>query len=111
VLNMSSDMLQQFFDHIAIKGGWPVSEQVQFKLDTIQNKAINIKINGEALDSNRNYHVVMPDYIANGGDDCSMLKKMPQQNLNVLLRDAMLEYLNLHKDTIAPVLEKRIYYE
>lgn len=111
VLNMSSDRLQQFFDHIALKGGWPVSKQVQFKLDTLQNKAVDIKINGERLDSNRNYQVAMPDYIANGGDECSMLKTIPQQNLNILLRDAMLKYLKTHNDTIAPILEKRIIYE
>jgi len=111
VLNLSSDMLQQFFNHIALKGGWPVSEQVQFKLDTLKNKAVDIKINGEVLDLNRIYKVVMPDYIANGGDECSMLKTIPQQNLNILMRDAMLDYLSIHNDTIAPTLEKRIYYE
>lgn len=111
VLEMSAEMVQQFFNHIAVNGGWPVSKQIQFKLDTIQNKAVDIKINGKQLSTKKNYHVVMPDYIANGGDDCAMLKQIPQYNLNILMRDAMLNYLYAHKDTIAPKLEKRIYYE
>jgi len=112
VLNMSPEMLQQFFDHIVLKGsGWPLSKQAQFKLDTAKNRALNIKINGEDSTLKESYSVVMPDYIANGGDDCYMLKNIPQQNLNILIRDAMLNYLKVNKDTIAPNLENRMYYE
>lgn len=111
VLEMSAEMVQQFFNHIAVNGGWPVSKHIQFKLDTVQNKAVDIKINGKQLSNKKKYQVVMPDYIANGGDDCTLLKQIPQYNLNILMRDAMLDYLYAHKDTIAPKLEKRIYYE
>jgi len=111
VLEMSSEIIQQFFNHIATNGGWPVSKQVQFKLDSELGKASNIKINGANVTAAESYQVVMPDYIADGGDDCSMLKTIPQYNLNILMRDAMVEYLHSHKDTITSSLEKRIYYE
>ncbi len=112
VLNMTPEMLQQLFDHIVAKGaGWPISKQVHFKLDSVNQQASNIKINNEDIGSKQNYQVLMPDYIANGGDDCRMLKSIPQHNLNILIRDAMLSYLKINKDTIAPNLEKRMYYE
>ena len=34
----------------------------------------------------------MLDYVANGGDDCVMLKSIPQQNNGYLFRDAVLDY-------------------
>lgn len=111
VLELDKATLQEFFDHIAAKGGWPVSKEVAFKLDTVLLKASNITINGQKIDRKDTYKVVMPDYIANGGDQCSMLKPVAKNNLTLLLREAMLNYLYSNIDTISPGLDNRIYYE
>ena len=33
------------------------------------------------------------DYVANGGDDCTMLKPIPQLNNGYIFRDAVFDYL------------------
>jgi hypothetical protein len=38
----------------------------------------------------------MIDYVANGGDDCNMLRPIAQQNKGYILRDAIIEYLAAH---------------
>jgi 2',3'-cyclic-nucleotide 2'-phosphodiesterase (5'-nucleotidase family) len=90
---VSGAVLKQLLNHIAGRGGWPMAG-LQFKIETAGNikTATDILINGAPLDENKTYAIANSDYIANGGDDCIMLKKIPQQNKNILLRDAFLEY-------------------
>lgn len=87
---LNGKLLQEFLDHIASKGGWPVSG-LSF---TISNrKATNVKINGIGIDQNKNYTVALLDYVANGGDDANMLRGVPQKNMGYIYRDAILEYM------------------
>lgn len=90
ILEMKGQVVQQLFDHIAAKGGWPISQQVQF---TIQdNRAKNISINGQALDFNQTYRMAISDYIANGGDQCTFLKTLKRVTVGKLIRDALIEF-------------------
>lgn len=83
--------LQEFFDHIAGKGGWPVANMsYQIK----NKKAINIKINGKPIEAAKSYTMATLDYVANGGDNASMLRKIPQVNHGFLFRDALIEYVS-----------------
>lgn len=69
---LTGAQLQEFFNHVASIGGWPVSGMSY----QIKNKqAVNIRIAGTPLDMNRNYTMAILDYVANGGDDAVMLKK------------------------------------
>jgi 2',3'-cyclic-nucleotide 2'-phosphodiesterase (5'-nucleotidase family) len=85
-------VLQEFLDLIARKGGWPVSG-VTFNI--VNGKAANVKIGNEPLDVAKKYTIANSDYIANGGDDCEMLKKVPQENNYILLRDVFIEYFKM----------------
>jgi 2',3'-cyclic-nucleotide 2'-phosphodiesterase (5'-nucleotidase family) len=88
--SLKGSLLHRFLDHIASKGGWPVSGITM----GIQNKqAIHIMINGKPLDENGTYLVANSDYVANGGDDCEMLKPVPQINMGYLYRDALINYI------------------
>lgn len=89
VLNLNGEQVQSMLDAIAANGGWPVSG-VQFVIK--DNAASNIFIQGEAIENTKNYRVAISDYLANGGDHMDMLKGLPQENTNVLLRDAFLDY-------------------
>ena len=90
--NVSGKVLQQYLDHIANRwGGWPcagISWQVKDK------KAINVMVDGKPIDSNAIYSIANNDYVANGGDDCIMLKGIPQINNGYLFRDAVIEYFS-----------------
>jgi 2',3'-cyclic-nucleotide 2'-phosphodiesterase (5'-nucleotidase family) len=108
LLKLNGKMVQQLLDHVASRGGWPcagVSWQIKNKL------AVNIIIAGNALDENKEYTIALLDYIANGGDDCEMLKPIPQQNNGYLFRDAVIDYftkLNKEGKQITASIEKRV---
>ncbi len=108
VLKIKGDVLQQFLDLIAARGGWPcsgISYQIKNK------KAINVIIAGKPMDVNAIYSIAMLDYIANGGDDADMLRPIPQQNNGYLFRDAVLQYFAAFQQQgkqITSSLEKRV---
>lgn len=108
LLKIKGDTLQQFLDHIAERGGWPcagISFQIKNK------KAVNILIGGAPVDLNNYYTIATLDYVANGGDDCAMLKPIPQKNNGFLFRDALLEYfasINKQGKKITASIENRV---
>ena len=90
IQKVNGKVLQQFLDHVATKGGWPcsgISMQIKDK------KAINVKIGGAPLKESSVYTIANNDYVANGGDDCVMLKSIPQVNNGYIFRDAIFDYL------------------
>ena len=108
LLKLNGKLLQQLLNHIASKGGWPCAGMSW----QIKNKsAINISIARNALDENKEYTIALLDYVANGGDDCEMLKTIPQQNNGYLFRDAVIDYftkLNSEGKKITASIEKRV---
>ena len=59
------------------------------------NKAVNIKINGEALDLSKSYKTCVNSYMASGGDECEFMIALPKQSTTVLIRDAILAFINM----------------
>jgi len=108
LLKMDGKTLQQFLNIVASRGGWPCAG-IQFQ---IRNKqAVNILIGGIAISGNNFYTIAMLDYVANGGDDCDMLKSIPQQNNGYLFRDAVLDYFagkNKEGKTISSSIQNRV---
>jgi 2',3'-cyclic-nucleotide 2'-phosphodiesterase (5'-nucleotidase family) len=86
---LKGSLLQHWFDFIAAKGGWPIAG-ASFIIQ--QQKATQVLINGKPIDNNATYTVAHSDYLANGGDGCTFLTAIPQQNIGYLMRDALLEY-------------------
>ena len=90
LLELNGSQLQALMDHIATRGGWPVSGGT-YKV--VNKKAVDIKVNNAALSPSGKYVIAISDYIANGGDDCVMLKNIPQVNKGYLQRDALIDYV------------------
>lgn len=89
LLQVEGKILQQFLDTTAIRGGWPTAGcTYQIK----NKKAVNITVGGQPLKQNGQYTIALVDYVANGGDNCDMLKVIPQQSKGYLFRDAIIEY-------------------
>jgi 2',3'-cyclic-nucleotide 2'-phosphodiesterase (5'-nucleotidase family) len=87
---LKGDVLQQFLDLTAAKGGWPVAGiTMQIK----DKKAVNVKIGGKPLDPQAVYTTVNSDFIANGGDNADMLRTVPQITNGYLMRDAIFDYI------------------
>lgn len=82
-------VLQEFLDHLAADGGWPISRGIRFRIE--EKRAVDVLIDGEALALNRNYTVALPDYVANGGSDASMLSDRRQISSGKLIRDLLIE--------------------
>lgn len=90
LLELNGNQLQALMDHIATRGGWPISGGT-YKVEN--KKAVDVKVNNATIDANGKYVIAISDYIANGGDDCQMLKTIPQKNKGYLQRDALLDYV------------------
>ncbi len=110
VVEVPGTIMQQWMDHIAAWGGWPVTN-IHFEIK--DKKAHNILINNKPLHPNIIYRVVTSDYIANGGDDCSFLKECKTYKYNTLMRDAIIQYISKRTEqnqNIHFTLENRIQY-
>ena len=86
---LNGKVLMQLLDKIAADGGWPVSG---ITMEIKDKKATHVLVNGQALNTSNIYIVANSDYVANGGNDCAMLKGIAQMNKGILLRDALIDY-------------------
>lgn len=110
VIEIKGKDLPALFNHIAMKGGWPVSKQI--KMTGHRDKAVDVHINGRKIENDRTYYVATNNYIANGGDNCTFLKDKKQISTGVLFRNAIIEFVK--EETAAgrkldAALENRIF--
>ena len=110
IVEMPGRTVQEFCDHMAARKGWPVSG-ITF---TIQDAtATDIKINGVPLQESMTYKAAINDYMAEGGDNCDMLRPLRRRKTSVFIRDALFQYLSALKEaglTLHPSLQNRISY-
>ena len=91
ILEGDGRVVQQLFDFIAATGGWPVSKDVRFGIrDGI---AVQPLVGGASLDPDRSYRFVVPDYLANGGDNLIILTVLPRESPDLLIRDALIMHV------------------
>ncbi len=113
VLTVKGDMLQQMLNHFA-KGNKLVVGGLRAKIHNEQIQSVTFT-NGRSLQPNETYTVVLSDYVANGGDDAGFLKNpIKSENINYLMRDALLDYFRRQGKTgqpINPVSDGRISIE
>ncbi len=110
VQNLKGDVLQQFLDLVAARGGWPCAG---IKMEIQDKKAVSVFIGGKPLNPSAEYLIVNSDFVANGGDNADMLRSIPQQTNGYLVRDAIFEYIaKLKKEgkNISAKLENRVTY-
>lgn len=105
---MTGATLQEFLDLTAAKRGWPVAG---LTMKIRNGKAVDVLVGGAPLDVQKIYTIVNSDYVANGGDDAEMLRRIPQENKGYLMRDAIFDYINILKakgKNISVTNEKRV---
>jgi 2',3'-cyclic-nucleotide 2'-phosphodiesterase (5'-nucleotidase family) len=106
IINVPGTVMQEFCNHIAASGGWPISG-MRFGIQNTQ--AINIEIDGRSLDRQQVYKIAVNDYLAGGGDKCSFLKPLKATPTNTFVRDALIEYVR-RQQSLRVAVEKRIHY-
>ena len=109
VVQMDGATTLKLIAHMARRGGWPVSKSLHYVI--VDNKPVDISINGIDFDKSKNYSVAMPDYIANGGDNCDFLIPMPRKTLDKLVRKAFFEAIlekTFASQPLTPLLDGRV---
>lgn len=110
-VQLSSEEVQQLCDFMAENGGWPSSASLTY---TIMNeKAMDIRINGKELKSTGTYTLATNDYIVKSADYLPFFKSKEMHSTNTVVRDAFAEYLKIYSrkgEKFNPVLDKRVKY-
>jgi 2',3'-cyclic-nucleotide 2'-phosphodiesterase (5'-nucleotidase family) len=88
-MELSGKVVKEFINHIANDGGWPVSQSVKVSRN---NGLLSVKINGREIQADKQYVIALPDYVAGGGGDSSMLRGKEQIKSGHLVRDLLIEY-------------------
>lgn len=75
VIDIKGADLLEAFDVMAADGGNGVSENADIVYDPATGKCLTVEIDGKSLDKDRTYRVATIDYLANGGDYMTSLKR------------------------------------
>ncbi len=108
IMQLPGTTVDSLFNHMAGKGGWHISG-ARYKIK--DGRATDIQIQRMPLDINRTYTVVVSDYLAGGGDNCTMLKGRPYTDLKKILREVLIEGvkdMNSRGEHIRSLLDGRI---
>jgi len=107
---VKGSIFKKFLLKVADRGGWPLSG---LTMKIKEKKPEQILIDGKPIEDDAVYIIANSDYIANGGDDCDMLKALPQLNNGYLLRDALIAFIQQITKQGKPIdwkLEGRVTY-
>ncbi len=110
VLEMAGDTLEQLVQAVNSKGGWPMSYTLSYT--STPQGAQDIMVKGKLLDRGKSYRVVLPDYVANGGDQADFLKDIPQEDSGVYIRDIIISHLEVLQEEGKPIIidnSKRVH--
>lgn len=91
VMEAKGDIVLKLMERIAAYGGWPISADVRMVIS--DDKLSSVTIKGKPVDIQTTYRFILPDYIADGGDDCDFLASETMHRTNFLIRDALIEEL------------------
>jgi 2',3'-cyclic-nucleotide 2'-phosphodiesterase (5'-nucleotidase family) len=70
-------------------------------------------VGGVPLSATATYTIANSDYVANGGDETSVLRSIPQESNGYLMRDALFDYIRKLKSQgkgIVASIENRVRY-
>ncbi|MEN9521665.1 MAG: hypothetical protein RL065_42 [Bacteroidota bacterium] len=101
--------LKQLFEKIAQKKGWPISDGVSIQIQ--DGKLVSGFIKGKEIDDAKTYRLIVSDYLANGGDECTFLKPLPHIDLKELFRDVLIseiKTMNAKGEKISSSIDGRI---
>lgn len=88
IVDVPGDLLDSLMQQIASADGWPVSAGVRM---TIKDHAMTgCLVHKWPISSAKVYKVAMPDYVANGGDNMSILIPLPRIQTGLLIRDLLI---------------------
>src|SRR5690606_801973 len=92
VIELKGSQIRQLADYIAKTHGQPIAGMT---LMISANGAQDIKIKGQPIDDNKLYKLVTYDYLANGGDNLTLLtQSVSRINYPQRMREGLIEYVS-----------------
>ena len=104
VMELDGNTTLEYFNHIAKEGGWSVSAEIKMGIEN--GIATYVAINNQPLAADKTYHILTSDYLANGGNDCDFLADQPRIDTGILLRDALIEFIQQENAKGQPISAK-----
>lgn len=93
LLQLTGVQMEALADQIAARGGHPVAG-LTFRMEGREPDAIQVQVDGAAVEPGRTYWLVTADFVANGGDGFTTLEDpIAREDLGVLVRDAITEHV------------------
>lgn len=102
LLTLPIDKVQALCDRIAHYGGWPISKSLQFTVK--DSSATDILIKNQPLNSKEFYNIAIPDYIANGGDQCDFLLDHKSINSGIFIREIVIDHIKRKDEKGEPIV-------
>jgi 2',3'-cyclic-nucleotide 2'-phosphodiesterase (5'-nucleotidase family) len=90
IVEVPAYALDSLLQQIAVTEGWPVSGELRMIIR--DKKMLECTIHGKPIMASSVYQIVMPDYVANGGDGMSVLIPLPRIQTGMLVRDVLIDY-------------------
>jgi 2',3'-cyclic-nucleotide 2'-phosphodiesterase (5'-nucleotidase family) len=88
MIRLTKNQVDTLLNFIAKKGGAPVSG-IRFKIENEQ--AMQVVFSRSNDKDQSSYTVITSDYLANGGDGFEFLKAVQKTNLDIKVRDALIQ--------------------
>lgn len=110
VLTLSGRQLAGLISQLAANGGEPLAG-CTYRLGREDHAAMDIRVGGVPLDTERPYRLATLDYLASVGGDLAVLKEVEHQVIGKgFIRDVVIEYIR-QRGTIRPTLDGRVSYD
>jgi len=110
LLTIQGNIFKQFLEHQVNLGGWPCAG---VNIIVKGKQIADIQVNDQPLDETKFYTIAVADYLANGGNQCTMLKGIPRLDSNYLFRTALIDYIASFTRAGKPVtstIQNRVVY-
>lgn len=101
VLDLPGTIVDSLLQHIGRDGVWPCSRSL--KMELADRLVQNVELNGAPLSPTATYRVAMPDFIADGGSRCFFLTSYPREELGVMIRDLLIDYVMEQERSQRPI--------
>lgn len=109
VVDVPGDTVKVFVQHMANANGWPQSKELRYTLK--DGDAFDVLVDGEEIASDKTYRIVMPDYVANGGNRCYFLVDLPKKDFEIPIREVIISNVRYHTakgENMNPIDDQRI---
>ncbi len=91
ILDLPGTIVDTLVQHLCQDGVWPCSRALKIGIQNGQLQ--HMALQGAPIFPSCIYRVAMPDFIADGGGRCFFLQGHPREDLGIMIRDVLIDYI------------------